>query len=261
MRDREMDRIEELLIDRATGDLSPEAEDELRELLAEGPGYDSDGYERLTGELTAVIAAAETDAAPLPDGLFQEILADGERTVAGGSGTSAFTRRRAWVEWTGWVAAAAAAVGWFLALDRAAPVVDPIRDPTLAEVRQGLVDRQAELLAWTATEDPASVAATGDVVWSDTEQAGVMRIEGLAANDPAVSQYQLWIFDEQRDERYPVDGGVFDVPVEGMEVLVPIQAAVQVERATLFAVTVERPGGVVVSDRERIVLVAQRSGA
>ncbi len=86
-----------------------------------------------------------------------------------------------------------------------------------------------------------------------------MRIEGLSANDPTVSQYQLWIFDEQRDERYPVDGGVFDIPVEGMEVLVPIRAAVQVERATLFAVTVERPGGVVVSDRERIVLVAQRS--
>jgi hypothetical protein len=33
--------------------------------------------------------------------------------------------------------------------------------------------------------------------------------------------------------------------------------AVPVTKATLFAVTVERPGGVVVSDRERIVLVAQ----
>ena len=40
------------------------------------------------------------------------------------------------------------------------------------------------------------------------------------------------------------------------EVVVPIRAAVQVFEPKLFAVTVERPGGVVVSKRERIVLTA-----
>jgi hypothetical protein len=144
-----------------------------------------------------------------------------------------------------------------VALDRAAPIVEPVAEPTVADVREGLVNRNADLLSWTATEDPSAETASGDVVWSDLEQAGVMRITGLEANDPTVSQYQLWIFDEARDERFPVDGGVFDIPGEGGDVLVPIRAAVPVTKATLFAVTVERPGGVVVSDRERIVLVAQ----
>ncbi len=81
-----------------------------------------------------------------------------------------------------------------------------------------------------------------------------MRIRGLAANDPKAAQYQLWIFDGKRDQAHPVDGGVFDV-VDG-EVVVPIRAAIQVFEPKLFAVTVERPGGVVVSKRERIVLTA-----
>lgn len=260
MRDHEMNRIEELLIDRSTGDLTPEGEIELRQWLAQNPGGDAEAYERLAGEIAATLSSGEA-ADPLPEPLFQKVLADGEGffLAAGRSPDELSPSRRPWRAWSGWIVAAAAAVGWFLALDRATPVVEPRVEPTLAEVRDGLVDRSAALLAWTATEDPSANSAAGDVVWSDVEQAGVMRIEGLAANDPTVSQYQLWIFDESRDERYPVDGGVFDIPEGGSEVLVPIRAAVPVSKASLFAVTVERPGGVVVSDRERIVLVAQRS--
>ena len=78
-------------------------------------------------------------------------------------------------------------------------------------------------------------------------------------NDRAQAQYQLWIFDKDRDARYPVDGGVFDVPVSG-EVVVPITARLHVDQPTLFAVTVEKPGGVVVSKREHIVVTAAASG-
>jgi anti-sigma-K factor RskA len=53
-----------------------------------------------------------------------------------------------------------------------------------------------------------------------------------------------------------VDGGVFDVSSDG-EVIVPINARLRVSRATLFAVTVEKPGGVVVSSRERIAALAK----
>ena len=84
-----------------------------------------------------------------------------------------------------------------------------------------------------------------------------MRFAGLAANDPADSQYQLWIFDAERDERHPVDGGVFDIPRDGGETIVPIRAKLPVGQPALFAVTVERPGGVVVSDRQRIAVVAR----
>lgn len=111
-------------------------------------------------------------------------------------------------------------------------------------------------MPWQATEDPAAAGASGDVVWSGERQAGFMRFKGLEINDPEAFQYQLWIFDAVRDERFPVDGGVFDVGSNG-EIVVPISAKLPVETPTLFAITVELPGGVVVSSRERIVLLAQ----
>ena len=100
-----------------------------------------------------------------------------------------------------------------------------------------------------------AAGAAGEVLWDPVTQRGVMRFTGLRANDPREAQYQLWIFDAARDERYPVDGGVFDIGPDG-EVLVRIDARIPVQKATLFAVTLERPGGVVVSTRERLVLAA-----
>jgi anti-sigma-K factor RskA len=123
--------------------------------------------------------------------------------------------------------------------------------------RAALVAAGARHIDWKATEDPAATGATGDVVWDPRTQRGFMRIVGLAANEPTRLQYQLWIFDRERDQRYPVDGGVFDIPAGGGEVIVPIRARLPVGDATLFAVTVEAAGGVVVSSRERIVLLAQ----
>lgn len=111
-------------------------------------------------------------------------------------------------------------------------------------------------LPWQATGDPAATGAAGDVVWSHDRQVGFMRFRGLAVNDPSDHQYQLWIFDGSRDDRFPVDGGVFDIDGSG-EIIVPIRAKLEVEAPVLFAVTIERPGGVVVSSRERIVLMAK----
>jgi hypothetical protein len=135
-----------------------------------------------------------------------------------------------------------------------APVQVP---PTPAEARAQLLSRAKDVatLAWTATGDPAAKGASGDVVWSPGEQRGFMRFVGLTPNDPQVAQYQLWIFDRVRDDKFPVDGGVFDVSASG-EVIVPITSKLGVSDATLFAITVEKPGGVVVSKRERIVLTA-----
>jgi hypothetical protein len=131
----------------------------------------------------------------------------------------------------------------------------PPRAPTFAEQRELMLARGDAVTAeWTATKDPAAKGATGDVVWSPTEQMGFMRFRGLAANDPKVSQYQLWIFDKTQDAKTPIDGGVFDVDSTTGDVLVPITAKLRVKGPTLFAVTIERPGGVVVSKRERIVV-------
>jgi hypothetical protein len=141
--------------------------------------------------------------------------------------------------------------------------------PSLVELRSSLLaeDPQAVTVAWTkAGDDPAVLAGPadldtagglGDVVWSAARQEGFIRFRGLAANDPAKSQYQLWIFDAERNDAYPVDGGVFDVPSDTADdVVVRIDPRLPVGRATAFAVTVERPGGVVVSSRERLPLLA-----
>ncbi len=128
-----------------------------------------------------------------------------------------------------------------------------------ADGRAELVKNASDLttIKWTATKDPAATATTGDVIWSEAQQRGYMRFVGLAANDPKQFQYQLWIFDKNRDDKFPVDGGVFDVSSTG-EVIIPITARLRVSDATLFAVTIEKPGGVVVSKRERIVVTAAK---
>jgi hypothetical protein len=131
------------------------------------------------------------------------------------------------------------------------------RDRLLAEAKD-LVR-----VPWSATDDPAGKAESGEVVWSSARQEGYMTFRGLAANDPTKEQYQLWIFDAERDEKYPVDGGVFDVKPGaggGGEIVIPITARVSVATPKLFAVTVEKPGGVVVSKRERIAVAAPVSG-
>ena len=81
----------------------------------------------------------------------------------------------------------------------------------------------------------------------------LMRAE-IRRLDPDLLAFQEAGFDGKRDQAHPVDGGVFDVV--DCEVVVPIRAAIRVFEPKLFAVTVERPGGVVVSKRERIVLTA-----
>lgn len=162
----------------------------------------------------------------------------------------------------GWLAAAASllvavAAWWPRVAPQPAPTV-AAAGPTLAELRARAASAPGAIhLPWSATPDPAARGAVGDVVWDNATQTGYMRFSGLAANDPAQEQYQLWVFDGTRDERYPVDGGVFDVPAGAAEVIVPIRARLGVSKPMLFAITVEKAGGVVVSARERIVLLAQ----
>ncbi len=127
-----------------------------------------------------------------------------------------------------------------------------------AQVEQANDHVQWELAA--TPEDPAvGEGAGGSVLWSSELQAGVMKLQGLAVNDPTEAQYQLWIIDETR-EGPPVDGGVFNVTTDGQELVIPIDAKLLVGKPKAFAITVERPGGVVVSAQERVVMVAAPPG-
>lgn len=264
--------FDELRAGRAIGELEPDESARLEELGREFD--DDDDFDRLIGEVTASLAAGSAEAMPVD--LYDRIAAAGEKALGvapkdtpertlkvvrdepkkqGASRAGA-----GFMAWSGWAVAAAMAALWIGGVGQQQPPPPPGPEvpPTLAEIRSQLIDGQGDAVevAWTATEDPAAASATGDVVWSNTDQAGVMRFVGLEANNPAELRYQLWIFDAARDERYPIDGGLFDVAPGQTEVLVPVDARLQVREPTLFAVTVETPDGVVVSDRERIVVVA-----
>jgi len=161
----------------------------------------------------------------------------------------------------GWFAAAAsvliAIAGWWPRLQSGDPMVEAPIASTLEQERQELLAQQGVLRrTWQTTQDPAASGVTGDVVWDQRTQNGYLRFRGLQANNSDELQYQLWIFDGSRDERYPIDGGVFDIPPGQREVIIPITAKLQVRNPAAFAVTIERPGGSVVSSRDRIVVLA-----
>jgi anti-sigma-K factor RskA len=128
---------------------------------------------------------------------------------------------------------------------------------TAEQLREKLMTNAPDVVrvAWQKPTDAEVDGLQGDIVWSSKSQEGYMRFNTLAKNNPTVEQYQLWIFDPERDEK-PIDGGVFDIDKEG-EVVVPIQAKLPVGKPTLFAITLEKPGGVVVSDRSRLPLLAK----
>lgn len=134
----------------------------------------------------------------------------------------------------------------------------PTPQLTDAQKREQLLASAKDAVkAEVSKADPkAEAEITGDIVWSNSEQKGYMRFRGLPVNDPQKSTYQLWIFDEAQDEKYPIDGGVFNVNKDG-EIIIPIDAKISVKTPKMFAVTKEKPGGVVVSDRTGIVAIAK----
>jgi hypothetical protein len=239
------DRLFDLLADRATQGLSPAEAAELGRLLAAAPGEDAGAYDRAAAVLDRVFAG------PLP-GLPQHLCAALERDARLAIAPSPQPRSpfgRRLTAWAGWAAAAAclAAAVWAW---RPAPVLTP-------------AERRAALLAASPftprlkVVPKAAAAAEGDVVWGMCDQEGFLRVTGLPPNDPAVGQYQAWIYDRGRAGP-PVDGGVFDVRAGG-EVVVPIRAKLLVGEPREFAVTFERPGGVVVSElkADQLMLIAK----
>lgn len=163
----------------------------------------------------------------------------------------------------GWFAAAAsvliALAGWWPRMQSGEdPIVEtPTIASTLQEDREKLLAQEGVMQrTWQTTQDPAASGVTGDVVWDPQSQNGYLRFRGMQANNASEHQYQLWIFDGTRDERYPVDGGVFNIPSGQSEVIIPITAKLQIRDPAMFAVTIEKPGGSVVSSRDRIVVLA-----
>lgn len=282
--------IQEILFDllakQATYGLDAAEQKQLDELSASSDFSIDESFELAA----ASISLSEiTIDEPMPAHLYSKILANADSLFGAASlgveaawslpeqtaademqPTFTFEPKRSSWSWLGWAIAAVACI--VLAVNvyttRFQKPIDVVTGPTpvASPDKPNPAKQYEEMLASAnvikasfgpAPKAPAELARVGgDVVWSDAKQAGYMKLRGLPKNDKGVSTYQLWVFDPTQDPKYPVDGGTFDVNADG-EVIIPINAKLKIQNPSLFAVTVEKPGGAVVSKRDKMAAVAQ----
>lgn len=258
-----LDRFEELDAGRILGDLDAAETKEWQE-LSEELDYKSD----LSLELVA--AAFETGSLQgqeeeLPVEVAELLRQEIPNHTSQSGDEESIIRLAAWRRFvsspqSGWAAAAIfAALFIGVLLNRPEPLEPTVNnqaDLSTEAARDQLVEKAADLIESDFGGTEAYPEMSGKVVWSDALQEGYMTLTDLPANDPEANQYQLWIVDLSRDEK-PVDGGVFDIPADGKTAVIPIRNPLAVTNPALFVITLEQPGGVVVSKQEVVVALAK----
>ncbi len=268
------DRTLDLLAQDATEGLEATQLAELEAISPEGDLEELRRRARL--ELAAAslhLALLPADAASrLPAPLEQRLHEAGRRFAKERSGiiarigpspasTLPAVSRPSVLGWVPWAVAACFAVvaAWSYLRPSLGPAPSPSPVPFASATQTPASVRQAADLievAWTPWDNPQVAGVQGDVRWSESLQRGIMRFRWLPANDPASTQYQLWIIDE-RGMGQRISGAVFNASNSG-EIEVPVEPLIPVRNAAAFAVTVERPGGTWVSDMSRRVVIASR---
>lgn len=265
------DRLLDLLADQALEGLSDVDARELETLLRQHPEVGADSFHETAAALDLGLFGADME--PMPTTVAARVQARADAWIASEARSAAPAVRHVSarsperpvvagrLSWAPWLVAAAclviAAVAWFGS--PTAPV-SPTATRTAAERYAEFISEPPSdfvQVAWGAVGKGIELPEgfTGEVVWSDARNEGYMIFDGLPRNNPSQEQYQLWVFDATRPEATPVDGGVFDIDESG-RVIVPINTKIRVREAAAFAVTVEEPGGVVVSSRDRIATLA-----
>lgn len=281
--------IQEILFDlltkQATYGLDATEQKQLNQLSASNDFSIDESFELAA----AAISLSEiTINEPMPAHLYSKILANSYNFLGDASAsveaawpppepataddiqpTFAFEPKRSSWSWLGWAVASVAcfALAVNVYTTRFEKQVNVVTGPTpvASPDKPNPAKQYEEILASAnvikasfgpAPKAPAELARVGgDVVWSDAKQAGYMKLRGLPKNDKGVSTYQLWVFDETQDAKTPIDGGTFDVNADG-EIIIPINAKLTAKNPKLFAITIEKPGGVVVSDRKKMAALA-----
>lgn len=276
--EKDKEKLLELLADQAIFGLNEQESAELVRLKQRFPDWEDVSFETAA---TVISLSKLPVQEQLPAHLREKITAQaeshfsGDETVTEDSGTTPTMSEISIVEtepantfgwnWLGWAVAAVALVAlginiWFLQTQpttteiakNPTPTVTPT--PTLNEKFNQLLASNDTIKADFAPKEFESFK--GDVVWSNAEQKGFVRVKGLPVNDKSKSTYQFWIFDAEQGEKTPVSGGTFDVDENG-EVIIPINADVKVSNPKAFAITVEKSGGVVVSKQEKVAGIAK----
>ena len=248
-------QITELLVLRATDGLSDAQAQALKTLLNERSLEDTrelDLAAAAAGNACALRESAQQEDAP--QHLKYKLQQDADQffkdhRVVEFKPKPAPRERRGF-NW-GWATAAMLAVAMFVS-----NVVDLSSEATLESQRNALIAQaNTTVVDWGKPDNPAYAGVTGNVVWNDDLQQGYMLLSNMPVNDPAATQYQLWVVDSDRDAN-PVDGGVFDIPEGETTVIIPINAKLAVSGPEAFAITREKPGGVVVSKGPLLVVAA-----
>lgn len=266
-----MHRLTELLADEAVTGLDEARAAEIDTLMGAGTGLARDDFMKVAGLVQAGFLHQDNSAQQkMPPALRAKLEQQAKDFFDQGparndpapvSDLSAARRARAEqrqasprlfsTQMTGWYLAAALALV-FVVVGRG-PAPDSATGEGV-ELATLLAEADVIVAPWVAeAAGEGYEQVTGDVVWSNERQTGYMRLSGLVANNPENAQYQLWIVDPERDER-PVDGGVFDVPAGEGEVIIPIDPKLRIKSPAAFAITLEQPGGVVVSGGPLLVV-------
>ncbi|MDX2114002.1 MAG: anti-sigma factor [Planctomycetota bacterium] len=286
------DRLFELLAERAVQGLSARDQAELERLLDSHNRPEVDDFDLAAAALDVALAGGSPE--PMPESVRRALQVQGTAFVAGRAaaaeqaagapeavvrsvrpaaapfvpGTAAPSQSRtsprsSALSGLGWLAAAAclalAGAAWFGPAALKSPATPAVAQADPAERRAAMLASSTDYTQWdwVALGELENRPITGDAVWSSSRREGYMTFAGLPTNDPAREQYQLWIFDPSQSDKTPIDGGVFDMPASGATVTVPIDPKLVPRGPVMFAITIEKPGGVVVSDRSRLVLIAK----
>ncbi len=289
MNELKKERLFELLSDQTVVGLNEEELMELKQLKIQFPDWEND----ISFELAAAaIGLANLDTnTTMPASLRAKVLADADKffgTTEGKQEVKSFaprknvsspatenvgqiveveTKRPIW-QWLGWAVAAAAcvALAFNLWLTRVQPNTEitkkseiintPTPELSAAQKRDQFLASATDVVRkdWKSPKDEEKIL--GDIVWSNAQQKGYLRFRGLPTNDPTKESYQLWIIDETQDKKTPISGGVFNIAENG-EIVIPIDAQLEIKKPVMFAITKEKPGGVVVSKQEEVVAIAK----
>lgn len=252
--------ITDLLISRAISGLDRDQEDMLEAHFRHTGTGDDWSFDRTVASIDVALARGE--GGDLPRSLKQKVLASGCELVRDQSTArpAAMARRSAAPdrssghrrEWIAWLACAAS----LLIATSAFWFSRPVDRPMTLEQLAAQPDSTRLTLA-SGGDATAESLEFAEVVWSDRQQQGYLSWQGLQVNDPQTECYQLWVIDRERGFEQRVDGGRFHV--SGEDGIVHFRAKLPVTAAEGFAVTRESPGGVVVSDLQRVVLLGTRA--